>query len=115
VVYNLSALFLEIDRRLDADLRLSLHSLAQALGVERHTLERAVRVTKGTTFRTYAQQKRLHKAIELLNRAAGLDRRQIAYRVGYRSESAFSRFIKSATGSTPSDIMRATDDEDPRP
>lgn len=104
MTYDLRSLFHEVDLKLEEKPRTTLRSLCLTLGVERHTIEKAVRSKKGISFRVFRQEKILERAIHLLREQGHLSIKQIGYLVGYQSAAAFSRFIKAETGKTASEI-----------
>jgi len=106
VTYNLRALIAAVEERLSSSPQAHLRDLAKDLGIERHTIERAVREVRGISYREYRREILLGKAISLLQDTGNLPEKQIAFSVGYRSPAAFSRFIRSATGMTPTAIRR---------
>jgi transcriptional regulator GlxA family with amidase domain len=103
--HNLNALFAQIAGRLSTDPNIHLHALAQNLGVDRHTIEQAVRIHAGVSFREYRDAKRLNKGIALLLHS-DLCFKEIALKLGYSAFDSFSRFIKRNTGDSPRQIRR---------
>ncbi len=101
MTYDLTCLFLEAEARLSESPQLHLYELAAELGVSCRTVETALRLGCGKTYRQLKKQKRLARARTLLKRPS-LSRKEIAALVGYRSAEAFSRFVKSCTGKPPS-------------
>ncbi len=72
--------------------------------VERHTIERIVRKSRGRSFHELQQEYLLRKALRLLSGDKAQSIKQIAYDLDYQWPEDFSRFIKRATGHTPSEI-----------
>jgi AraC-like DNA-binding protein len=107
--YDLPRVFTEVDRRLSVMPRLRLARLATDLGLERHTIERAVRKLLGTCFRDYQQGKVLAHALVLLRERPTASVKQIALELGYTSPDAFSRFLKKMTGKTPTEVRLIPD------
>lgn len=106
MAYNLRRLFLEIRSCLSSNPGLRLDQLQSHLGIERHTIERAVLEATAASFRAYQKRNRLETALALLTHAGKLSGKQIAAELGYKSSAAFSRFIKTATGETPTQIRQ---------
>jgi AraC-like DNA-binding protein len=106
MTYNLRRLMVELDIWLSHRPQIHLRELAEKLAVERHTIERAVREVAGTSFREYQKREVLKQALRLLTEGGGHSEKQIAFMLGYQSPDAFSRFIKAATGKTPTEIRR---------
>jgi transcriptional regulator GlxA family with amidase domain len=106
VAYNLLHLFQEIDSRISVEPGLSLRQLARILEVERHTLQRSVHLATGGSFRTYRQRKVLDVALDSLATKPNVSIKVIAVGLGYQSSQAFSRFIRQATGFTPTQVRQ---------
>ncbi len=105
MTYNLINLYVEADSRLSDSPQLHLYDLAKELGVSSRTIETAIQLGCGKTYRQLKKQKRLDKLQILLNQG-GLSRKEVAALVGFRSTEAFSRFVKSNTGRPPSDFRK---------
>jgi len=97
-----SILFSRIDVELSNDPSMKLNDLARVLGVGRHYVERAISDISGASFRDFRKERRLKRARQLLKN--GLLIKEVAGKLGYRSSKAFSRFIRTATGSAPSSM-----------
>lgn len=106
-VYDLPGLSGKVQVALTKGRRIGLANLAQRLGVDRHTLETAIRVTTGKSFRQLHQEVILQKSLDLLKNEPTLSIKDIAFRVGYKSPQAFQRFIRRASGKTPGQIRRS--------
>ncbi|RAY13697.1 AraC family transcriptional regulator [Actinomadura craniellae] len=76
-----------------------------ALGISERTLRRRFREETGTTWRTFAAQARLIRAMALLTQP-GTTVLGVAAAVGFGSPSAFNRAFRACTGSTPADYRR---------
>ncbi len=97
-------LLLALDAVLLEHPRIQLSRLARKLGVERHWIERAVRKVKRQSFQKLQQEYVLRKALHLLSGRTDQSIKEIAYDLDYQWPEDFSRFIKRATGHTPSEI-----------
>jgi AraC-like DNA-binding protein len=97
-------LFGRISQKLHSSPQLSLEELSLDIQIERHTIERAVRAGAGTTFRDFRKRGRLNAAQKALRENPDLSLKEVAYTLGYRSLSAFSRFIKDSTGCSASEL-----------
>lgn len=85
----------------------SIERLSRTAAMSRATfLRRFVRAT-GLNVGAFVAQARLMTAADLLS-AGDAPVAVVAARVGYRSESAFSRAFRSATGTTPAQFRRAS-------
>ncbi|MBT6276341.1 MAG: helix-turn-helix transcriptional regulator, partial [Chromatiales bacterium] len=81
-----------------ADLR-DLHKWAQAVGASARTLSRLFTAQTGMPFRTWRQQLRLLRALELL--AGGDNVTTVASGLGYDNTSAFIAMFRRCLGTTP--------------
>ncbi len=104
MAYNLARVFCEVEARLQADPALTLGELAADLAVNRHTIEAAVRAREGISFREWKRRIVLSQARRSLLQDTTSPIKQISQSLGYRSASAFSRFIKARSGGTPAQI-----------
>ena|SRR5437773_7288348 len=104
VAYDRRKLVGMIDELLSADPRMPLPKIARELGVERHTIEKAVRHVRRMSFREHRQEKLLERALFLLNDKRGFTEKEVAAELGFASLEAFIRFIKAQTGTTPKEI-----------
>lgn len=86
------------------NLRTTLQDVSVELGIDRHTVERAF-ADDGTTFRAVRSAMRLAAATELLSSSAPLSIKEIAVKTGF-SQAAFSRFIESRTGFSPTKLRK---------
>lgn len=96
---NLDSLMLAIDAQLSDNPGVKLRALARHLGVDRHKIEKTVRMQKKLAFRDYKKRKKLEHALALLE-VENLRIKEIAARIGC-SPNAFSRFIRINTGLSP--------------
>lgn len=87
--------------------RTSLSAIAQRLGVERHSLERAVRRVTGKNFRQLQAEAVLRKAVDLLALEPSRSVKEISFLLGYKSSRAFSRFVRRASGNAPRELRRS--------
>jgi len=81
----------------------SLYDLTIETGLNRNVLQLGFKQLLGTTFKQYVIQKRLERARALLEEGR-LTRKQIAYKCGYKSLSAFSTAFKKVHGLAPKEI-----------
>jgi len=99
-----SNLFIDIELTLQDDVSLTLVDLGRTLGVDRHTIERAVHLAAGVTFRKFKRLKQLERAQVLLKE--GLLVKEVADKLGYRSSDAFSRAFNAVFGCPPRSLKR---------
>jgi AraC-like DNA-binding protein len=82
-----------------ANARQTLGELARKVGMSKRTTERLFVRETGMTFSRWRQQARLLTALAEL--ASGHSVKQVAFRSGYKSQSAFSSMFRSTFGTTP--------------
>jgi AraC-like DNA-binding protein len=87
----------------------TIESLAAIARMSRATLMRRFRESTGTTVGGFVARARLIAASELL-RTGDQNVAAVAVESGYRSESAFSRAFRDATGMTPARFRRSVRD-----
>lgn len=85
----------------------SIDRLSRAAAMSRATFLRHFAASTGMTVGAFLTQTRLMTAAELL-RSSDLTVSAVASRVGYRSESAFSRSFRLASGTTPARFRRTS-------
>ena len=88
------------------DRKWTVAELAAEVAVSRSLLDERFRQVLGRSPIRYLTEWRMHVAVELLA-STDLGVAQIAHRVGYESEEAFSRAFKRSLGSSPS-VWRAS-------
>ena len=89
----------------------SIERLSRAAAMSRATFIRHFSRSTGMTVGAFLTQARLMTAAELLQTTESTVA-TIAAQVGYRSESAFSRSFRLATGATPGQFRRTRDQPD---
>jgi transcriptional regulator GlxA family with amidase domain len=77
----------------------TLGALAKQVGMSKRTAERLFVRETGMTFSRWRQQARLLTALTEL--AAGHSVKQVAFRSGYKSQSAFTNMFRATFGTTP--------------
>ena len=98
MAYDLHRLFLQVRQNLELTPSASLAQLSKNLGIERHTVEKAVKSATGLTFREFRNGVLLRRAQELLKDECNRTIKEVAFMLGYRSQGSLSRFIRIATG-----------------
>ncbi|MBN2321108.1 MAG: helix-turn-helix transcriptional regulator [Acidobacteria bacterium] len=111
VTYNGSRLLSEVDALLSDKPHMRLTDIAETLGVDRHTIENAMRSRRKITFREYRRRELLQAARRLLDQPH-LSVKEIGIKLGYASAASFSRFIFQATGKSPSRLRNDGDFSD---
>ncbi|MBZ5534053.1 MAG: helix-turn-helix domain-containing protein [Acidobacteriia bacterium] len=102
--YDLNGLFNRIQLNLRSTPYLSLNELSTRIGVERHTIEKAVKQATSRTFRELRSEMLLEYARGLLDNNPHQSIKEVAFQLGYRSQRSFSRFIKSSVGCSPKEL-----------
>jgi len=87
--------------------RKPLGDVARELGVDRHTVERAVISRTGKTFRQLQHEAVVARAVRLLNCEPARSVKEVALLLGYTSASAFSRALRRDCGESPTEIRTA--------
>jgi len=106
MAYNHGKIVARLRKLLTENIRLRLLEASRELGVERHTIEKALKEVTGCSFRDYRQRILLDEALRLLVQEASLSTKQIAVHLGYGSGTAFARFVRSQTGFTPTELRQ---------
>ena len=92
---------IEIVRERFPEASLSVTNVALRVSLSRSRLEHLLRQETGQTFRQYVRDLRLAEGKRLL-RDGNLQVKEVAFRVGYSSSSAFVRAFRRGSGLTPS-------------
>ena len=111
VAYNIGRLLSEVDALLSDTPYMRLSDIADTLGVDRHTIENAMRSRRRITFREYRRRGLLQAARRMLDQPH-LSVKEIGIKLGYASAASFSRFIFRATGKSPSRLRNDGDFHD---
>src|SRR5579864_1697365 len=107
MAYDLDWIFLQVEKHLEGTPSLSLTQLSTLIGVERHTLERAVKNVTAQTFRDFRNGILLKHARGLLRDEPHRTIKEVAFILGYRYQGSFSRFIRTETGGTAKQLKMA--------
>ena len=105
MTYNRRMLLKEVDDLIATTPRIRLSEIARSLGVDRHTIENAMRTTRDTSFREYKRQELLQVAMAMLNQP-DVSVKEIGIKLGYSSAASFSRFVQQSTGKSPSQLRK---------
>ena len=103
-MYSYAALESAVAGRLFSRPRLCLLAISKEMHIERHTIEAALRSTRGLTFRRFQQVVTLEKTRELLRVDPTVSIKEVAYALGYGSPRAFARFVRAATALSPREL-----------
>ena len=81
--------------------QLSLDETARRLRLDRHAIERAVRIYTGRCFREWRRGFEMQRAAQILG-MSDVAIKAIAYELGYASQRAFARAFSAVNGMSPS-------------
>jgi AraC-like DNA-binding protein len=87
---------------------LNLQTVAKVLDISKVHLCRVFKPHCGVTFETRLRDIRLDAACQLISRG-GISLKAIAYRVGFRDPSQFTRVFRARYGTSPSDYRARLD------
>jgi AraC-like DNA-binding protein len=104
--YDLGAVFKRATAALHEDPSQGLKAVSEALGVERHTIERAFRLNVGKPFSLFRRELLLERSLELLASKPTQSIKEIAFLLGYKSQRAFARFIRNSFGCCPCELRK---------
>src|SRR6267142_1037105 len=93
LMYDHEAVVLAIKTILLKNPSTHLHRIAICLNIERHTITRALK-SKGLSFRRLRAEMIVEAVETLLTKCPLRSQKEIAYLLGFRSQSAFSHFKK---------------------
>jgi adenylyl-sulfate kinase len=79
--------------------RVTLSEIAREVGVERHTLEKVIRLITGQSFRHLRQTVLLARAKTLLDQGKAI--KEVAFELGFVHPQSFHRFVRKSSGTTP--------------
>lgn len=111
--YPSESLARSVEVMLDSCPQLSLSKIASELGIDRHTLERALVRTRRKPFWELRAERLARKPAELLEQVPPLSVKEIAFVLGYESPRGFSRFVKRQFGASPAALRCSK--QKPRP
>jgi len=106
VAYDRRKLVGMIDELLSENPRISLLQIARELGIERHTIEKAVHHVRQMSFLAHRQKELVRRAQVLLNDKRAFGEKEVAAKLGFASLEAFIRFTKVQTGMTPKQLRK---------
>jgi transcriptional regulator GlxA family with amidase domain len=104
MVYDPHKIFLKVTRQLEITPSISSTQLAKNLGIERHTMTKAVKNATGVTFREFRKGVLLKYAVSLLKDESNQTIKEVAFALGYRSQGSLCRFIRTATGRSAKEL-----------
>jgi AraC family transcriptional regulator len=110
VAYNRNKILAEVDALIAATPCIRLSEIARILGVDRHTIDNAMKARRKTTFREYRRRRLLLAVKEMLGQPH-LSVKEIGIRLGYASAASFSRFVRETSGKSPRQLRSSVDAE----
>jgi AraC family transcriptional activator of pobA len=105
MAYNRRTLLKELDGLVSVTPGIRLSEIARTLGVDRHTIENAMRAARQTSFREYKRRELLQMARVMLDKP-DISVKEVGIRLGYSSAASFSRFVVQSTGKSPSQLRK---------
>jgi transcriptional regulator GlxA family with amidase domain len=105
MTYNRRQLLKELDELVISMPRIRLSEIARSLGVDRHTIENAMRSTRSISFREYKRHQLLEMARTMLYQP-NVSIKEVGIKLGYSSAASFSRFVQKSTGKSPSQLRK---------
>ena len=109
-MYDLQRVFLQVKVLIEKGPSITLMDLSHKLGIERHTLEKAVRQCTGASFREFRAKVLLEHSRKLLKDQCNRSIKEVAFALGYRSQGSLSRFIRMSTGYSARHIRQESRD-----
>jgi len=91
-------------RRLSKAPSTLLEGLVRELRVSRRTLQNAINIITGKTFRELRDQLLAERVTSLLNSHPARGIKELSFELGYKSPRSFARAIKRACGSSPGQL-----------
>ena len=102
--YDPTLLFDRILSSLDESPSKRLADLSQTLQVSRRTIEKAIRLSTGGSFRLLREEILLVQAKALFASQPTLPIKELDFRLGFKSATSFARAVKRASGFSPEDL-----------
>lgn len=106
MAYDLHQLFGEVDSLLGKNPRTTLFEMSRQLSVDRHTIERVVRLRSKKSFRDLRREYLYARACSLLSERPERPLKQVASSLGYTTVQALYRFVLRNSGMGPTNLRR---------
>jgi len=106
MAYDLHRLFDEVDSLLGKNPCTTLFEISRQLAVDRHTIEKVVRLRSKKSFRDLRREYLYARACSLLSERPERPLKQVASSLGYTTVQALYRFILRTSGMGPTNLRR---------
>lgn len=106
--YSYHSIADQVCRELETNPRVTLGSLTSLLGVERHTVTKALRIATGSSFRQIRQSIIACKARSFLSEDSTRSVKEIAYSLGFSSPRSLHRAVVKAFRVPPTKLRHET-------
>jgi AraC-like DNA-binding protein len=104
MAYDLRSIFDQIHSHLQFTPTISLTQLQVLLGINRHTLLKAVKTQTGQTFRELRSEVLVQYISLSLTEHPCSNLKEISFSTGYKSQRSLSRFVKATVGLSPKQL-----------
>jgi len=110
---DFSVELLEAIQKKYKDPDLNVHTLAEAMGMNRSALNERIQMVFGQSIAQFIRTYRLNVAKEMIRSGSNNDRNisEIAYEVGFNDPKYFTKCFTKEFGVTPSDLLRKSKDD----
>ena len=108
--YNTRGIFHKIEQELKVSPGETLTNVARRMGISRGTAQKAVYFVTGQSFRRLRESALLDAVREILAHEPEASLKEICFRIGFRSERSFRRFIRRLTGQSPTGLRNEMED-----
>jgi len=99
--YDLALLFSQAVEHLAKNPSMTLRALSQTLHVSRRTVENAIHLSTGQTFRHFRDDMILRSVKMHFASSPDMAIKEVAFALGFNSASSFARAIRRACGCSP--------------
>ncbi len=106
MAYNSSEIFRQVDEQLSVNPAVRLCELERMLKCSHPTIEKAVLILTGLTFRKYKNKILLEKGVLFLRQ--GYKAKEIGSLLGYKWSEHFLRLVKKCTGCSLSKLSKTS-------
>jgi AraC-like DNA-binding protein len=108
MAYDLRRLFRKLEDEFHVQPYRRLTTLSGQIGIDRYTIEKAIRLSTGTSFRLYQKSLMTNDIVLTVEQEPHLSIKELSHKLGFASERSFRRFVKSAFGVSPTTLRQAT-------